>query len=627
MRCVIYKVILTVIVFTALLPLKSQITAFPDTTVCPGDTVGLYTEYEFACELTNCYYYQVIDFAPDSIGGETVDIIDDTYIGPFDIGFEFCFFGGVYNEFWIASNGWISFEEPTVDMAVNWTPDGPIPDEAYNVPKAAIFASWRDWHSGLCFDCIHYETTGVAPNRKLIVTWDEVPLFLCTGDLGSFQIVLYETTNIIDNHLIEIPSCAEWDGGYSIQGLINADGDEAYTAPDRNWEVWETESESNRWLPGIIAWLEGTDTIGYGPTIDVLPDETTTYTAVLFGCDGTLYSDDVTVTLGEGISLSVAVTDIACGGDDNGEAQVTVTGAPGPYTYEWSNGVTDTDLITGLDSGSYSVTVTEPGGCSKTVDFIIYEPEELIAEIGEQINATCFGYNDASVTIAASGGEISYAYSLNGATPALSNIFTELVAGNYIITVTDANGCTVDVPVEITEPPLLTVSASADDSILVGQSTLITLDVSAPVVNITWEPSDFLAPCGLPEGCAELTSSPTETITYYITVTDAAGCIAYDTIHVEFIPEVFFPNAFSPNGDGFNDYFQSIAYNIASYNMKIFNRWGQMLYETTSYDGATGWDGTSEGNEQPVGTYVWQVNAIFMNGDEYNASDNFVLMR
>ncbi|MBK7442607.1 MAG: hypothetical protein IPI65_13990 [Bacteroidetes bacterium] len=109
-------------------------------------------------------------------------------------------------------------------MDVNWTPDGPIPDAAADVPKAAIFAPWTDWHSGLCTNCIYHEVVGVAPNRKLIVSYDDVPLFSCTGFLGSFQIVLYETSNKIENHLTHVDVCPGWDLGIATQGILNEDG-------------------------------------------------------------------------------------------------------------------------------------------------------------------------------------------------------------------------------------------------------------------------------------------------------------------------------------------------------------------------------------------------------------------
>ena len=189
-----------------------SIIAYPDTVICSSEPVWLFTTVDGSYG-TEEYTYESVPYAPEPISGTVHNMVDDTHVGPFSIGFDFCYFGEVYTQFYIASNGWISFLTPSGAMDVNWTPDGPIPDAAAGVPKAAIFGTWTDWHSGLCTNCIFHEVVGTAPNRKLIVSWEDVPLFSCTGFEGTFQIVLYETTNQIDNHLTSVDVCAGWDLG------------------------------------------------------------------------------------------------------------------------------------------------------------------------------------------------------------------------------------------------------------------------------------------------------------------------------------------------------------------------------------------------------------------------------
>ena len=68
---------------------------------------------------------------------------------------------------------------------------------------------------------------------------------------------------------------------------------------------------------------------------------------------------------------------------------------------------------------------------------------------------------------------------------------------------------------------------------------------------------------------------------------------------------LFVPNTFTPNGDGDNDFFYPKGANIREYNMIIFNRWGELVYESNDFDNK--WDGTFNGKPCPDGTYVWRI--------------------
>ncbi|HNJ90833.1 MAG TPA: gliding motility-associated C-terminal domain-containing protein, partial [Chitinophagales bacterium] len=144
------------------------------------------------------------------------------------------------------------------------------------------------------------------------------------------------------------------------------------------------------------------------------------------------------------------------------------------------------------------------------------------------------------------------------------------------------------------------------------------------IESVVWDPA---VPCA-DDPCFEVTVYPTTTTTYTVTVTDDQGCVATTsiTINVEFVPEVFFPTAFSPNGDGTNDFFQGISYNIESYTLRIYNRWGEVMFETNDIAGP-GWNGVTDGEPQGMGTYVWQVDAGFINGEKFSETGNFVLVR
>jgi hypothetical protein len=139
---------------------------------------------------TTNYTVGNIPYVAQTNTGTSLFMTDDSQQGPFNIGFNFCFYGQTYTQFMVGSNGWISFSPPNpVTFAST-----PIPTTNPQTPKNCIMGPWQDWHPGLGGQ-IRYQTVGVAPCRKLIVSWIGVPMFSCTLNQGTFHIVIYESTN------------------------------------------------------------------------------------------------------------------------------------------------------------------------------------------------------------------------------------------------------------------------------------------------------------------------------------------------------------------------------------------------------------------------------------------------
>jgi gliding motility-associated-like protein len=107
------------------------------------------------------------------------------------------------------------------------------------------------------------------------------------------------------------------------------------------------------------------------------------------------------------------------------------------------------------------------------------------------------------------------------------------------------------------------------------------------------------------------------------------GCSTKETIKITKDCYIDIPNAFSPNGDGENDYFfprQLLSKRLSGFRMQVFNRWGQVVFETERKDGR-GWDGTFNGKPQPQGVYIYLVDADFVNGRKENYKGNVTLLR
>ncbi len=170
-------------------------------------------------------------------------------------------------------------------------------------------------------------------------------------------------------------------------------------------------------------------------------------------------------------------------------------------------------------------------------------------------------------------------------------------------TVNAANGCSADTTNMIVVYPSPVISAGPDKFLLEG--SYITLDGKGSGTGLTylWTPVDFL------DNAIVLTpkvTSPRD-ITYTLLVTSDKGCKASDEVVVKILKQIKVPNAFSPNGDGINDTW-AILY-LDSYpdcTVDVYNRYGQPVFHSTGY--TRQWDGRTNGQPLPVGTYYWVIN-------------------
>jgi len=385
---------------------------------------------------TESYTFDTIPYAPEVYAGTNVYLSDDAVTGPLPIGFTFCFLGQNYTQFYIGSNGWISFSGGQSTAYTSAT----IPNTSAAVPKNAIMGPWQDWHPGIGGQ-IMYQTIGVAPNRKLVVSWQAVPMFQCTTTLGTFQIVLNETTSIIENHLTNKPNCLSWAGGTATQGVHNISGTLAFVAPGRNSSQWVTTNESTRFVPSGVVWLQGGNIIGYGDSIQVAPTDTTVYTCQVSLCDGTVYSDQV--TLYAPTTAVVTSTPPTCSYSTNGSLTVKVDGVINQtdYTYQWNDpNLQATAVATNLHGGTYQVVMTGPGSCADTLTGIVVPPTPVIGFISP--HPACDTTASGSVAVSGSGGAGNYQYSFNGGTSfSVNNGKTGLLPGSYTVIIRDQNGC------------------------------------------------------------------------------------------------------------------------------------------------------------------------------------------
>ena len=188
-------------------------------------------------------------------------------------------------------------------------------------------------------------------------------------------------------------------------------------------------------------------------TEDILNVAAGNYTVVITDANGCTFTASASVAQpAAALSGSTTVVNVLCYGESAGSVNLEVTGGTPPYTFIWNNGATTED-ISGLTAGNYTVTVTDDNGCTASASGTIAGPAAALGvTVSSQSNVLCRGESNGSITVNGTGGTGPYEYRLNAGSFQSSGLFGSLPAGAYTITVRDANMCTFDLPVTITEP-------------------------------------------------------------------------------------------------------------------------------------------------------------------------------
>lgn len=181
-----------------------------------------------------------------------------------------------------------------------------------------------------------------------------------------------------------------------------------------------------------------------------------TYALTVSDQNGCSYSSTFTVSEPDEISLNGVVTDVLCNGQSSGGITVSATGGTVPYAYSWSTGNTNSDLVN-VSAGAYTVQLTDSNGCVKDSLMSVSEPAAL-SHSTLVTNVSCNGLADGSIGISVSGGTMPYAYAWN--TGDVIEDMGALTAGNYILTITDANGCTISDNFQVSQPDSLDFNAT-----------------------------------------------------------------------------------------------------------------------------------------------------------------------
>jgi gliding motility-associated-like protein len=247
------------------------------------------------------------------------------------------------------------------------------------------------------------------------------------------------------------------------------------------------------------------------------------YTCTITDANGCSITKSFTITQPAPVTGSTTTIQSTCG-NPNGSATVTPSGGVGPYTYSWAPTGGTGATASGLTANIYTVTITDANGCTATATANVTNAGSPTASITASTNVSCFGGNNGSATVTASGGTgpYTYAWAPSGGTGVTAS---GLTANSYNVTVTDANGCTATASVAITQPAVLASTISSTPVLCNGGNTgsaTVTPSGGTPAYTYSWAPS----------GGTGTTASSLTANSYTCTITDSHGCVTTASITV-----------------------------------------------------------------------------------------------
>lgn len=425
---------------------------------------------------------------------------------------------------------------------------------------------------------------------------------LTTNTLNSAPIQIEVTTP--ENPTIEITSDATSVCSGSSVNFI-ATGDNLGTNPQYQWLVDGT--------------ITGNTTNTFNTTFNTEQTISCIVTATNT-CSGTLTanSNEIEITIGQLLVEVMEIQPESCD-NSNGMIELQAIGGFGPYTFIWDNNTTNTNTLNNLSAGNYSVVVSDVNGCSAELEINI--PYIATPEI-ENLEATHINCSNvggtAKVTMYDSIASYSYVWK-NAADETIANSdeVKNLPEGLYYVEVTDAYGCSVSEEIYIeAEAPIL-VEILEPATVQLGDEYRLQVITNYTNATFSWEADESLSCLD----CMDPTILPTQTTTYFLTVTTAEGCSAkaHVTIQVEKPRNVYVPNAFSPNNDGNNDTFTVYGGDdvVKIKNFQVFDRWGAVVFSNSDFDAndeTQGWNG-KVGNKKNTGNvFIYFAEIEFLDG-------------
>ena len=363
-----------------------------------------------------------------------------------------------------------------------------------------------------------------------------------------------------------------------------------------------------------------------------------TYSYTITDANNCSYSDSITISEPDTLVARIdtaGTVPVSCVGQNSGQISVTQSGGRPGYSYTWSPAVSTSDVATGLDVGTYYITVTDGAGCTDSVSYTLTGSPPVVGYVPNVPAPECFGQTSLITVDSASGGVGGFTFAINGGQRYPLDTAIAVSPGAYFVIVYDSLGCSDTTSLIIDNPdPLIAEVIPEDPVVDLGDSLLLELLLNGSqggIDSVSWSFSGPLSCYDCPNPYA-LNTQPSF---YTVFVTDTAGCTTEIDVFVDVNSnrQVYIPNVFSPNFDGRNDDFViQLGQGVLGVPaMRIFNRWGELMMERRDVGinggGVFVWDGMFNGKEMPPGVYVYMIEVAFADGETLIYRGDVTLLR
>lgn len=489
---------------------------------------------------------------------------DDEFSNIITLPFSFCFYDSVFSKLVVGSNGLLTFDTTNAAPCDNaWTITPTIPyggsgqcqaNSTY-YPKASIMGNYSDLdpraNASPGDRKIEWRVEGNAPCRRFIASYYHLGIF---GNNGcgqttptTFQIVIYESTSMIDVYFENKTCQSSTTGGRSILGIQDWTRSRALAAAGKNATVWTAQNEAYRFIPsaGTTRFVSselytlGNTLVATATTSFATPGSIgltfpnvcptgnseqfivrTTYQSCSDPNATFVYEDAITINKTPSLNAATTVSNLNCATGATGSITVNIPAGSGvpPYQYSLNGGpLQSSNVFTGLAIGTYTVYATDINGCGTTMTATVTRTGNL--GVGYSLsNSACSGVNNGIITILPPSVYTPIQYSLNGGPPQTSNVFAGLAAGTYTINVTDATGCTGSTTVTMTQGSSVSATGSMTPTSCSGSNNgTITVFASGGSL-----PYQYSLNGGAPQASNVFTGLTSGN--YSIRVTDVNGC-------------------------------------------------------------------------------------------------------
>ncbi|MFN8164850.1 MAG: gliding motility-associated C-terminal domain-containing protein [Bacteroidia bacterium] len=264
-------------------------------------------------------------------------------------------------------------------------------------------------------------------------------------------------------------------------------------------------------------------------------------------------------------------------------------------------------------SGNYTVTMTTGGSCSG--DTSVTKTISVYSVNVSSTDITCKDGNDGTATITLSNAPAGTTVSWSTTPSQNSLTAVNLTPGNYTATISDPSGCNSQKSVMLSYGPDAFPSLDLGNDTVICPGGIVQLNARG-FTNYLWQ-----------DGSTDSSFIVTETGKIVLMVRNSAGCDTADSLLVteDCLHDILFPNAFTPNDDGINEIFKGVGTIPAKYDLKIYNRWGELIFETENFD--LGWNGIYKNHHAEPGLYIYLAQFSFGNEDLIEKAGSVYLFR